>query len=113
MNRMVKQTKQPEVLHELFAALGNDPFVIAECLARPVLTERLVGDLQRRTTKGARVRQQQKICEACRRHDCANGAYTLPRIAEGILHAQTIAGHPPASPTRPPAEATTAQSGRH
>jgi hypothetical protein len=33
---------QPEVLHELFEALGNDPFVIAECLARPALSERLV-----------------------------------------------------------------------
>src|SRR5262249_57015620 len=26
-------------------ALGNDPFVIAECLARPVLSERLIVDL--------------------------------------------------------------------
>src|SRR6266704_1771535 len=41
MDRMARQTKQPEVLHELFEALGNDPFVIAECLARPVLAERL------------------------------------------------------------------------
>src|ERR1041385_8162792 len=40
MNRMAQHTKQPEVLRELFAALGNDPFVIAECLARPVLSER-------------------------------------------------------------------------
>ncbi len=39
---MASHTKQPEVLRELFEALGNDPFVIAECLARPVLTERLV-----------------------------------------------------------------------
>src|SRR5215831_15489535 len=38
MERMAQHTKQPEVLRELFAALGNDPFVIAECLARPVLT---------------------------------------------------------------------------
>jgi hypothetical protein len=30
------------VLREIFEALGNDPFVIAECLARPVLAERLV-----------------------------------------------------------------------
>src|SRR6058998_3497725 len=45
MDRMAQHTKQPEVLRELFAALGNDPFVIAECLARPVLTERLVADL--------------------------------------------------------------------
>src|SRR5262249_35990692 len=44
MERMAQHTKQPEVLRELFAALGNDPFVIAECLARPVLTERLIAD---------------------------------------------------------------------
>ena len=42
MDRMAQHTKQPEVLHELFEALGNDPFVIAECLARPALAERLV-----------------------------------------------------------------------
>ena len=42
MDRMAKHTKQPEVLRELFEALGNDPFVIAECLARPALSERLV-----------------------------------------------------------------------
>jgi len=41
MERMAQHTKQPEVLRELFAALGNDPFVIAECLARPALSERL------------------------------------------------------------------------
>src|SRR5262245_7546182 len=41
MERMAQHSKQPEVLRELFAALGNDPFVIAECLARPVLAERL------------------------------------------------------------------------
>src|ERR1700730_11573246 len=44
IERMAQHTKQPEVLHELFAALGNDPFVIAECLARPALSERLVTD---------------------------------------------------------------------
>ena len=42
MDRMAKHTKQPEVLRELFDALGNDPFVIAECLARPALAERLL-----------------------------------------------------------------------
>ena len=42
MDRMAQHTKQPEVLRELFEALGNDPFVIAECLARPALSERLV-----------------------------------------------------------------------
>jgi N-acetylneuraminic acid mutarotase len=42
MERMAMHTKKPEVLRELFAALGNDPFVIAECLARPALAERLL-----------------------------------------------------------------------
>jgi hypothetical protein len=42
MDRMAGHTKQPEVLRELFAALGSDPFVIAECLARPALAERLL-----------------------------------------------------------------------
>jgi hypothetical protein len=37
---MAQNTRQPEVLEELFEALGNDPFVIAECLAGPMLAER-------------------------------------------------------------------------
>ena len=42
MERMAQHTRQPEMLRELFEALGNDPFVIAECLARPALSERLI-----------------------------------------------------------------------
>jgi hypothetical protein len=45
MDRMAQHTKQPEVLREIFAALGNDPFVIAECLARATLSQRLIRDL--------------------------------------------------------------------
>src|SRR5437867_4085455 len=45
MERMASHTKQPGVLREIFAALGNDPFVIAECLARPVLAERVLTEL--------------------------------------------------------------------
>ena len=45
MDRMARDTKQPEILRELFEALGNDPAVIAECLARPILAERLIADL--------------------------------------------------------------------
>src|SRR4029434_10020432 len=39
IERMAHYTKQPEVLRELFSALENDPFVIAECLARPIVAE--------------------------------------------------------------------------
>ena len=45
MERMANHTKQPEVLREIFAALGNDPFVVAECLVRPALSERLVTNI--------------------------------------------------------------------
>ena len=45
MDRMARDTRRPEVLRELVRALGNDPAVIAECLARPVLAKRLIGDL--------------------------------------------------------------------
>ena len=45
MDRMAQHTKQPEVLREIFAALGNDPLVIAECLARATLSQRLITDL--------------------------------------------------------------------
>jgi N-acetylneuraminic acid mutarotase len=44
IDRMIKHTKQPAVLCELFQALGNDPFVIAESLARPTLIERMLID---------------------------------------------------------------------
>ena len=38
MERIAVHTKQPGVLRELFTALGNDPSIIAECLARPAFS---------------------------------------------------------------------------
>ncbi len=71
MDRMAQDTKQPEVLHELFEALGNDPFVIAECLARPMLAERLLASEQ--------------LTQTSRSHEqvvTASGNYTLPFISD-------------------------------
>src|SRR5437588_2469875 len=81
MNRMAKNTKQPEVLRELFEALGNDPFVIAECMARPVLAERLltnfyVHDQERLDSWRARAESQMPNVMAA-----ASVNYTLPLIA--------------------------------
>ena len=42
MERMAARTQSPEVLRQIFAALGNDPFLIAETLARQTLAERLI-----------------------------------------------------------------------
>src|SRR5215216_2242769 len=44
MRRMANHTKRPDILRELWSALDNDPFVIAECLARPLLVNRLVSN---------------------------------------------------------------------
>lgn len=41
MHRMAAHTKDRAGLQRLFAALGNDPGLIAECLARPLLAGRL------------------------------------------------------------------------
>jgi N-acetylneuraminic acid mutarotase len=83
MDRMAKHTKQPEVLRELFEALGNDPFVIAECLARPVLSVRLTADFSVQGKTGylepARIRGLRKVSIAT---TIATAPYKLPTISE-------------------------------
>ena len=41
VERMARDTRMPERLQELFAALGHDGFLVQECLARASLVERL------------------------------------------------------------------------
>ena len=82
IDRMARHTKQPQVLQELFEALGNDPAVIAECLARPLLTERLIADLskqdQTRSIEPARTDGLRTMSAATK---LGRVAYTLPKIA--------------------------------
>src|SRR5437588_3067077 len=61
MDRMALHTKQPEVLRELFEALGNDPFVIAECLARPALAERLLTNWSSHNQRTYGASKQQRV----------------------------------------------------
>ena len=42
MDRMAQHTKQPEVLRELFEALGNDPLSSRNVWPGPLLAERLL-----------------------------------------------------------------------
>ena len=83
MDRMATNTKQPDVLCELFEALGNDPFVIAECLARPVLAEGLVrnihDDYQAPLDSRRRSAENQKPKPVA----AVTGSYTLPIISTG------------------------------
>jgi hypothetical protein len=84
MDRMAQHTKQPQVLRELFEALGNDPFVIAECLAKPVLAERLVADLSvQDETSHAQSARTQGLRGMSMATTLGNVAYTLPKIFEG------------------------------
>ncbi|OLD72289.1 MAG: hypothetical protein AUF68_07310 [Verrucomicrobia bacterium 13_1_20CM_54_28] len=73
MDRMAQNTRQPEVLQELFEALGNDPFVIAECLARPILAERLLAH-----PAVERVKQRSGMFDQI----VAGANYTLPTISD-------------------------------
>jgi N-acetylneuraminic acid mutarotase len=77
MNRMASHTKQPEVLRELFEALGNDPFVIAECLARPVLAERTLATVT--SVNESWVAKQKTQVPATMA--AVSAKYTLPVIA--------------------------------
>jgi N-acetylneuraminic acid mutarotase len=82
MDRMAKHSKQPEVLRELFEALGNDPFVIAECLAKPVLAKRLVTDLyihDEELLQSWRVGAQNHMPKPMA---AAGANYTLPAISD-------------------------------
>jgi N-acetylneuraminic acid mutarotase len=83
MDRMAANTKQPEVLRELFETLGNDPFVIAECLARPVLVDGLLGkihdDYQEPLDSRRRSAENQKRKPVA----AVTGSYTLPIISTG------------------------------
>ena len=75
MDRMAQHTKRPEVLRELFEALGNDPFIVAECLAKPVLTERLsVGFAGGKQIEQTRQIYSQTVADT--------GNYILPSISD-------------------------------
>jgi hypothetical protein len=88
MDRMARDTKQPEVLRELFEALGNDPAVIAECLARPILAERLIADLSvQDQTRRVESPQTDGLRAMSVATTLGQVVYTLPEIAD--------AGDPP------------------
>ena len=81
LDRMAQHTKQPEVLREIFGALDNDPFLIAECLARPVLSERLLANFGHAKDPSDSVlpraeKQMPKLMTG------ASANYTLPTIPD-------------------------------
>ena len=102
MDRMAENTKQPEVLRELFGALGNDPFLIAECLARSVLSERPITSFAQEQRKdgialwevGANIRTR-KIIQA-------NATYMLPTISDATTRCIPDSWTDTSTPHAPP-----------
>src|SRR6266704_3929069 len=82
MDRMARNTKQPEVLRELFQALGNDPFLIAECLASPVLAERLLRNYRAHDQEPLDSRGATGESHRPNVMPAANVKYTLPTISD-------------------------------
>src|SRR6266481_4184933 len=88
INRMAANTKQPGVLRELFEALGNDPFVIAECLAKPIAAERLLVRLDANERIGGESKQS-VLAHAETKTRVTNAAasrrtYMLPEIGSPL-----------------------------
>lgn len=76
IERMARQTKQLAVLRELWAALRDDPLVVAECLARPLLAERLMRE-QEEQAEGRRPKAETatiklidpELCQICQQRN--------------------------------------------
>jgi N-acetylneuraminic acid mutarotase len=80
MDRMIRNTKQPAVLMELFNALNNDPQVIAECLARPILADRLIHNLYANDERfhgglKARVESERKLTDTVEAMRAMSGTF--------------------------------------
>jgi hypothetical protein len=87
MDRMARDTKQPEVLRELFEALGNDPAVIAECLAKPIIAERLIADLSARDqTRHVESQQPEALQALSAGTTLRQFVYTLPDVANACTN---------------------------
>ncbi len=72
LDRMARSTRAPAILLELFAALGNDPTLIAETLARQTLANRLIRNFYASDARvhGPLKRKVQSALASCGRVDC-------------------------------------------
>ena len=70
------------MLRELFDALGNDPFVIAECLARPAIAEQLVTNFYAHDSYPLASRRVRSENQMPKLMAAASRSYTLPMISD-------------------------------
>jgi N-acetylneuraminic acid mutarotase len=72
LNRMAAHSRSPQVLREVFTALGNDPRRIAEALAEPALVDRVLRSVyagDRRFHEDARRRAERSLVRGATERD--------------------------------------------
>ncbi len=96
LDRMVKNSRDPQVLQELFSALGNDPYLIAETLGRQTLADRLIRNWYANDTRihaAARAKAEAAIA-GCSSADCMPSMGATYRETTLRLRDQTPLGGP-------------------
>ncbi len=93
IDRMARDTRDGNVLRELFDALDDDPYVIAETLARQALADRLIRDWYARDPRfhGALRTKLDAALDRCRSASCLAGL--------GGQRQETTWHHGPADPS--------------
>ncbi|MBA3914156.1 MAG: hypothetical protein H0X25_09990 [Acidobacteriales bacterium] len=88
MNRMARDSRRPDMLRDLFAALDDDPMLVAEVLARPALAERLARNFYEHDQRfnarqvGFDAWWSKQSSSFAAELEPANFSYTLPEIAQ-------------------------------
>ena len=74
LDRMAKDSRDPELLREVFASLGNDPWVIADTLARQTLADRLIRNWYAFDERfhGSLKNKAEMALQACGNIECMN-----------------------------------------
>ena len=88
IERMAAKSKEPATLRELFAALGDNPELIAECLARPIFAHRYTRQTEassasERDCDGATAVEKEWFSQHPGDKSYRNSGYRLPVIKEG------------------------------
>jgi hypothetical protein len=87
VDRMIRHTKQPAMLREIFEALGNNPDIIAECFARPVLAQRLINN----SSANRETLKREIEYSASRAKEDMTVADALPKAKNNIAKTPTLA----------------------
>lgn len=98
IERMTHTTGNPEMLNELFSALGNDGSLVAECLVRPLLAERFLrSEFARDISRHEAVRTA-----ALAWRGAGSSAAGSPPLRHSITWSVAEDGQPPESEPVPP-----------